>query len=205
MHGAHPLLSLHIPLVDNLVARQRCGALKADVSDQRIGVTVDERPGVPVAAIDLRDAKRPVLIWKIADFAALPFDHHEHDHVACGVGLFDFDRADAIAEALRHLVETLFAAVEAMARWAAERLHQCEILRDWGHEFVPAAHVAADESTVGVVGAAYEGGGVVWLGVDTTEQRQGAADNEREAADWSLTGHLGLWVGGGRQVAFPFC
>ena len=60
----------------------QCGRLfEAYARGQRIGVAMHERPTVVVLAEDQRDAQRPVLRGKAADFDVRPFDGGEHYHV----------------------------------------------------------------------------------------------------------------------------
>ena len=61
--------------------------LQVDGLDERIGVAMHHPPVGAVAAINLGDAQRPVLIGQAADLPVLPLDHHQDDGVAPDVRL----------------------------------------------------------------------------------------------------------------------
>jgi hypothetical protein len=63
--------------------------LQVDGMDERVGVAMHHLPVGPVAAINLGDAQRPVLVGQAADLPVLPLDHHEDDGVAPGVRLME--------------------------------------------------------------------------------------------------------------------
>jgi hypothetical protein len=48
---------------------------------ERVGVAMDQMPVGAIAAMDLGDAQRPVLVMQAPDLPVLPLDHRKDDGV----------------------------------------------------------------------------------------------------------------------------
>ena len=88
-------------------AGERRELLKGDAVDQRVGMPMHLPPLRSVPSKDPGHAQGPVLVWQTPDLAMLPFDHHQHDQIAGGVGLHDLQFRFAAAKEALQGVEAL--------------------------------------------------------------------------------------------------
>ena len=108
----------------------RIGPLRPEgneAAQEGIGMPVDEPPWGPLATKDLRDTKRPILLWKPADLGTDVLDRHEHDEIPAGVGGHHLLLERAGLEELRHGGPA--GRVEAASGRSAERLQQRVVAR----------------------------------------------------------------------------
>src|SRR5262245_5503405 len=144
-----------------LPAPGECGGLlQGDAWHERIRMSVDELPAGPVPAKDLRDAQGPVLLRQAADLGAHPFDRHENDQIARGVGGHDLLVKRAVFEELRHRCPTLGRIDEAARRRSAERVHERVVLRVLDERQI-SIDVAAYQRLVRIRRPAYQSGYVM--------------------------------------------
>src|SRR5919109_485587 len=112
-------------------ASERCCPIEADAMHQWVGVAMHDAPIRAVAAINLRDSQRPVLVRQAADLPVLPLDHHENDRVAPGVRLDHLQLRLAAREVARRRPNALGSVV------VGHRVDQGRYLDVMEREFIP--------------------------------------------------------------------